>query len=370
MRSVVVTISWLVLLPMPGSEAHGQETWALGPFARIDTANPCLDPLISSRFLCPIRRTEVGWEAKDVFNPAAVVRGDSVYLFYRAQDSIGKPAGTSRIGLARSADGLRFCRNPVPVLYPDNDFMKRYEWEGGCEDPRIVQDDDGRYIMTYSAFDSRFARLAIATSTDLYHWKKEGLAFWAAGDGKYRDRPSKSGAIISRWINGTPVAVRIRGHYWMYWGDSDIHLATSEDLIHWTPGEDSGGKLVVALSTRKGVFDSRLVESGPPAILTDSGIVFIYNSSNARADGDPRLPAGAYSAGQALFEKDDPGRCIDRSASCFLRPETQYEVAGQVHNVCFAEGLVFFRQRWLLYYGSADSRISVISSPAKYLAPH
>ena len=64
------------------------------------------------------------WEEKDVFNPAAVVRNDTVFLLFRAEDSIGKFAGTSRIGIAWSTDGLHFTKHPAPVLYPDNDSIK------------------------------------------------------------------------------------------------------------------------------------------------------------------------------------------------------------------------------------------------------
>ncbi len=48
--------------------------WTLGPFERIDSANPCLAPRASTTFFCPLRKTTVRWEEKDVFNPAAVVR--------------------------------------------------------------------------------------------------------------------------------------------------------------------------------------------------------------------------------------------------------------------------------------------------------
>ena len=34
-----------------------------------------------------------------------------------------------------------------------------------------------------------------------------------------------------------------------------------------------------------------------------------------------------------------------------------------MENVCFLEGLVFFRNRWLLYYGTADSRVAVAAAP-------
>jgi hypothetical protein len=50
--------------------------------------NPVLGPIEDSTFKCPVRRKEVNWEAKDVFNPAAVVKDDKVYLLYRAEDRV------------------------------------------------------------------------------------------------------------------------------------------------------------------------------------------------------------------------------------------------------------------------------------------
>jgi predicted GH43/DUF377 family glycosyl hydrolase len=76
------------------------------------------------------------------------VRDGRVYLIYRAEDVVGIYAGTSRLGLAISEDGLHFTRRREPVFYPANDSMKIYEWEGGVEDRRFVEAEDGRYIMT------------------------------------------------------------------------------------------------------------------------------------------------------------------------------------------------------------------------------
>ena len=109
------------------------KSWMLGPFSKADSINPILMPDMNSKFFCPERQSEVNWEAKDVFNPAAVVKDGKVYLLYRAEDKIGKPAGTSRIGIAWSNDGVHFTKDTAPILYPENDFMKKYEWEGGCE---------------------------------------------------------------------------------------------------------------------------------------------------------------------------------------------------------------------------------------------
>lgn len=89
-------------------------SWMLGPFEKAAEANPCLVPNAVSRFFCPVQEKELGWEAKDVFNPAAVVKDDRVYLLYRAEDHEGKYAGTSRIGLQSATTGciLPPCRSP------------------------------------------------------------------------------------------------------------------------------------------------------------------------------------------------------------------------------------------------------------------
>ena len=44
--------------------------------------------------------------------------------------------------------------------------------------------------------------------------------------------------------------------------------------------------------------------------------------------------------------------------------DAEETAAPQVGNVCFIEGLVTFQGRWLLYYGTADSRVAVATGPA------
>ena len=331
-------------------------TWAILPFVKVDSLNPILKAG-DGKFVCPILKREVSWEEKDVFNPAAVVRNDSVFLIYRAEDTIGKYAGISRLGLAISTDGLHFIRNKEPILFPAEDAMKIYEWEGGIEDPRIVEREDGTYVMTYTAYDGKVARLCIASSTNLVKWIKHGLVL----QGKYIDSWSKSGAIVAKQVGEKIVAQKIKGKYWMYFGDTDLFLATSDDLIHWQPVEENS-KFKSILQPRKGYFDSRLVESGPYALLTENGIVLIYNGMNLDVGGDSTIAKGAYCAGQALFDKNDPSKLIDRLEKNFLRPDKPYEISGQINQVCFVEGLVPFHGKWFLYFGTADSKIAVATS--------
>ncbi|WP_223648646.1 glycoside hydrolase family 130 protein [Hymenobacter psoromatis] len=356
-------------------------SWPLLGFVKADSLNPIMGPSAVGVFLDPILKQPVHWEEKDVFNPAVVVKDNKVYMLYRAENLVGTIGKASRIGLAVSTDGLHFVRQLQPVLYPDNDAQKKYEWPGGTEDPRVVEGDDHRYYMTYTAYDGTLARLHVATSPDLVHWTKYGNAFAQAYGGKYLDKWSKSGSIVSRYEDdGRIVAAKINGKYWMYWGDAQIWLATSDDLIHWTPVEMAAGEkppvplraqaltmpdLKIMLPTRAGKFDSDLVESGPPAMLTDQGIRLVYNSRNDPAFGDKTLPLGTYTASQALFDQNDPTHLLQRLDTYFIRPERPYETTGQVNQVVFLEGLARFQGRWLLYYGTADSKIAVAARPVE-----
>jgi beta-1,2-mannosidase len=338
-----------------------EKDWILAPFEKADAVNPILSASATNHFTCPILQKNVEWQRKDVFNPAVVVREGKIAMIYRAEDTIGKYAGTSRLGLAISEDGLHFKTENAPVFYPDNDKMKIYEWEGGCEDPRIVENETGTYIMTYTAYDGKTARLCLATSSDLRHWTKQGLVL---GEGKHRDTWSKSGAIVCKRVTSRMVAQKINGKYWMYWGDTNLYMATSDDLIHWAALENEQGALIKALEPRTEGFDNGLVESGPFAMMTEKGILLIYNAANKGFLNDPKAsPDNSYKAGQALFDLKNPSKLIARMEKPFLQPDRPYEIMGQVNRVVFLEGLAYFKNKWFLYYGTADSKIGVAVNP-------
>ena len=169
----------------------------------------------------------------------------------------------------------------------------------------------------------------------------------------------------------------------MYWGEGTCFVATSDDLVHWTPLEfDVTGERYLTydgawkvhriaghrvlrplLFPRRHRFDSLLVEPGPPAVRTGDGIVLVYNGANHWENGDPSLPALSYQPGQALLDPADPAACIARTTQPFLRADTPDERAGQVANVCFAQALVLYEGEWRLYFGMADSTIGCATAP-------
>jgi len=340
--------------------------WELGPFVRTRSGEPVILPDPNATFLDPVRKQPVQWEALHTFNPAAIVRDGKVMVLYRAEDNTGTMGigqHTSRLGLAISTDGVHFTKHPAPAFFPANDAQKSREWPGGVEDPRIVQTADGLYVLTYTQWNRKIFRVGIATSRDLLHWTKYGPAFAGAAAGKYDHMAYKSAGIVTQLVDGKLVAAKVHGRYWMYWGEDQIRLATSDDLIHWTPVEDAHGNPVVVLSRRPGHFDSAFPEVGPPPLLTQKGILLIYNGKNAAKNGDPSIAAGAYSSGQALFSADDPALLLARASGPFLKPEMPFEKTGQyAAGTTFAEGLVFYKHRWFLYYGCADSRVGVVAT--------
>jgi predicted GH43/DUF377 family glycosyl hydrolase len=347
-----------------GAEAPAD--WGLGHFVRPDGVNPAITPRAESAFFCPMRKTQIHWEALHAFNPAAVVRNGKVYVLYRAEDNSGEMQigmHTSRLGLAESDDGLHFTRRPSPVLYPADDAEREREWECGCEDPRVVETPDGTYVLTYTQWNRKITDIGIATSKDLVTWTKHGPAFAHASGGKYLRTYHKSAGIVSRISGDRLIAAKIDGKYWMYWGEGEIRLATSSDLIDWRPVEDAKGEPIVVLSKRAGRFDSSFPEVGPPPLLTRDGIVVLYNGKNADKGGDPELPAGTYAAGEALFAANDPAKLISRTAGPVFKPELAFERSGQyAAGTTFTEGLVRYKSKYFLYYGCADSVVGVAVS--------
>ena len=279
------------------------------------------------------------WESAGTFNPAVIKTApEKIVMLYRAQDA----KGTSRIGYAESTDGIHFARRAEPVLSPEAD----YEKDGGVEDPRLQKFGD-TYYLTYTGYNKKDAQLCLATSRDLIHWERKGVIL-PAYKGNWNVAWTKSGAIVPE---------KIGGKYWMYWlGTSadktdQMGLSSSEDLIHWTEETKTP-----VLPRRPGKFDSRVVEPGPPPILTPQGIVLIYNGA------DDKL---VYRTGVAVFDRRDPRKVLYRSEEPVFAPEKEWERVGQVPNVVFVEGMVKRGEKFLFYYGGADKYVGVAEAEVR-----
>lgn len=346
-------------------------SWQIGPWTRAADA-PIIRPDAAATFSDPVSHQLVHWEALHTFNPAAIVRGGKVYVLYRAEDDTGKMAiaeHVSRVGMAVSEDGVHFRQMPEPIFYPDNDAELPREDQGGTEDPRIVEGPDGTYVLTYTQWSRRTKMwsVGLATSRDLRHWTKHGPLFAGLSGGAYDRMRYKSAGILTELRHGRLIAAKRNGKFWMYWGEIEVHLASSPDLVHWTPVETAPGKPLVLLARRPGLSDSEFPEMGPPPVLTPRGIVVIYNAKNSeKGEADPSLARGAYSVQEALFDPGNPAKLLARTDRPVFQPELPFERSGQWKpGTTFSEGLVWFHNRWWLYYGCADSFVGVASAPGR-----
>jgi beta-1,2-mannosidase len=306
------------------------------PFGKWTRLSP--DPILSPR--------GDGFEFAGTFNPAVVKENGKFVMLYRAQDH----KGTSTLGYATSDDGIHFVRRAEPVLVPE----APYEKGGGVEDPRLVK-FGSTFYLTYTGYnnvdgvgpDKQDAQLCLATSTDLIHWQRQGIVL-PAYQGKWNVKWTKSGAIVHE---------KIKGKYWMYFladarsQGSQMGVAYSEDLLHWTEALDHP-----VLSSRPGMFDSQVVEPGPPPLLTPEGILLIYNGADDQF---------VYSTAWVLFDKSDPTKVLARADHPVFTPQNEWEKVGQVPDVVFVEGLVRDGNRWLFYYGGADKYVGVASAPER-----
>jgi predicted GH43/DUF377 family glycosyl hydrolase len=309
----------IILLAASLAVASPTTDLPFGPWTRA-TSDPILSPQSNT------------WESAGTFNPAVVFHSNKFVMLYRAQDSFG----TSRLGYAESTDGLHFTRRPESILSPEAD----YEKDGGVEDPRLQKFGD-TYYLTYTGYNKKDAQLCLATSRDLIHWDRKGVIL-PAYRGNWNKGWTKSGAMVPE---------KIDGKYWMYWlgtaadKTDQMGLSYSTDLIHWTETTQTP-----VLPRRPAKFDSRVVEPGPPPILTKQGIVLIYNGA------DDNL---VYRTGVAVFDRRDPRKLLYRSEKPIFFPENEWEKVGQVPNVVFVEGMVQEKSRFLFYYGAADKYIGV-----------
>lgn len=274
------------------------------------------------------------WMEAGAFNPAAITVNGKTVLLFRARDA----QGTSRIGYAESVDGLHFKIDPRPVLEP----AASYERGGGVEDPRALR-IGSIYYMTYTGYNGHDAQLCLATSPDLRHWRRRGVIL-----------PAYHGAWITGWTkSGAIVPERVNGKWWMYYlgtrRDADgkdrdfMGLASSDDLLHWSDATDQP-----VLDRRPDAFDSRVMEPGPPPLVTQAGILLLYNGANDKL---------VYGPGWILFDKADPRRVVARCEKPFIEPSLAWERVGAVPNVIFLEGVTARSNDPLDltgYYGGAD----------------
>lgn len=167
------------------------------------------------------------WDAMAVQKPSVLHEKSGYKIWYDGIDF----EGNTRIGLARSKDGMSWKKAPNnPVLDGDPGA-----WDATGEHAPFVMKDESLYEMWYEGSDGSVRQLGYATSHNGIHWTKyPGNPVLQAGPERY-----------DQFVAGHGTVLYEDGLYKLWYhaiGDLDgigeldasIAYATSPDGIHWT----------------------------------------------------------------------------------------------------------------------------------------
>jgi predicted GH43/DUF377 family glycosyl hydrolase len=318
-----------------------------------------------------LKKTNLGFENEGVLNPAAI-RGDGgIHIFYRAVSK----GNYSSIGYCKLKEPLSIEeRYDSPVLFPQFDYESH-----GVEDPRIVK-IDSLYYLTYTAYDGVNALGALAISKDLKNWEKLGIispqisydefSHLAGAKGKINEKylryneheqmKEKQGKKILLWDkNLIFFPRRINGKlYFLHRVRPDIQIVTINEIPELTAEFwqnyflhlDDG----IVLAPRY-KHEVSYIGGGCPPIETEKGWLLIYHGVHDTVKGY------VYSACAALLDLENPQKEIARLPYALFKPEFEWELKGEVNNVCFPTGSVVIDDTLYIYYGAADEQIATAS---------
>jgi predicted GH43/DUF377 family glycosyl hydrolase len=161
---------------------------------------------------------------------------------------------------------------------------------------------------------------------------------------------NKNGVFFPRRINGQL--------YFLHRVKPDIQIAavhSLEDLtkeywenyfLHWCDN--------IALEP-KFKHEVSYLGGGCPPIETEHGWLLIYHAVHDTMKGY------VYTACAALLDLENPLKEIARLPYPLFKPEEEWELTGEVNNVCFPSGAVVFDDTLYIYYGAADEQIATAS---------
>jgi len=306
------------------------------------------------------------WEAKSVYNPAAIRIDGTTYIVYRAlgNDNI------SRLGFAWSRDGFNMDgKLNYPIFTPDAEYefketeilRNRIREKGGCEDPRLTLIGD-RIYMTYSAY-GEVLQIAMASikiqdfikipNTPKSEIKKKWIKYGPLFSNVY----DRNAVLFPERIDGKYVLLRrpIRGKI------RNIAISFSETLE--PPWKHN---FVEIMKARPKMWDSERVGAGAQVLKSRYGWLLIYHGVGINKG------RRSYMIGAALLDLNDPTKVIYRSPEPIFVPEKDYEFYGWAPNVVFTNGIVPKNKdsdqiindtdELMMYYGGGDQVIGVASA--------
>lgn len=273
------------------------------------------------------------YPAHSVFNAGAVRLPDgTTLLLCRVEDR----RGLSHLCAARSDNGVDGWRiDSQPTFPADSDQHPEELW--GIEDPRITWVPELQmYGVVYTAYTRDGPGVSLAFTKDFRHFERYGLVM---------SPEDKDAALLPHRIGGEWAMIH-----------RPVTLPSAHMWISYSPDLRAWGKHKMMLEARLGGWwDARKIGLSPPPLETPRGWLVIYHGVRYTAAGV------IYRLGLALFDLQEPERCLRRSDEWVFGPEAPYEVRGDVDNVVFPCGYTIAADgdTMYLYYGAADTSIGL-----------
>lgn len=316
-----------------------------------------------------LQKTSLAFESEGVLNPAVIRVGDDVHLFYRA---VAK-GNFSTIGYCKlSGPATIKERWKTPIINAEFDYELH-----GLEDPRVVKIED-TYYLTYTAYDGVNALGALAISTNLVNWHKQGLIVPQLSYEAFNDISNAELPLHEKYL-------RYNAHEGLHYKDGKQLLIWDKNVIFFPRRID--GKLfflhrikpdiqiVVSITKLEDLthefwknyflnFDENIVLApkydhetsylggGCPPIETPHGWLLIYHGVQDTIKGY------VYAGCAALLDLKNPKIELARLPYPLFKPEEIWELKGEVNNVCFPTGSAIFDDTLYIYYGAADEQIA------------
>ncbi len=290
-------------------------------------------------------RKDKAWEAKAIFNPAAIDISGKISILYRAMSD----DNTSVIGYAESKDGTDITfQGDKPVYVPREGFEEKRVAGGnsGCEDPRLTRIGNKIY-MYYTAYNGVTPPAIAMTSISVsdfrgkkWNWSKPVLV---TADGV----DDKDGCLHPEKVNGK---------YFLFHRVNNYICGDYGETPEFK--ERNNFRNIPIILPRAGMWDSKKVGLSVPPIKTKKGWLLLYHGVSDRS---------RYRVGAALLDLKDPTIVLSRTTDCLFEPREAYEKEGQVNYVVFPCGAVVRGDTIYMYYGGADSVIDVASMSMKEL---
>lgn len=260
------------------------------------------------------------YDAKGCWSGTAIVKDNILYLFYA---SIYKQEGVEEwvetISVAYSTDGINF------IKYQNNPIIPGFPCDGSHDfrDPAIMEKDGHYYLIIASGhIASKEARLLTYESTDLFHFKYQGIMYsW--NDSKCAECPSFMPFGKDKYLLTVSVCTLTNKHYFQvmigsfdgikflkeyqsqldigpdqYAGQTFLDHLGRHILITWLPGWEYANFVnhdIGCLSLpREIVLENKQIKAKPldeiKSLLTDNDDNIIYTKDGFKVQRFKREP--------------------------------------------------------------------------------